>query len=104
MIVLGDVVLVSITDTHLVCFLLAGIGVPLDSQHRLFQPFSHAGSSASQDQQGTGIGLSICEVIFSHLLMLPCTEECASYHRTDSNLFFYHHIAIFRHPLQYWVT
>jgi hypothetical protein len=36
--------------------------------------------------------------------MLPCTEECASYHRTDSNLFFYHHIAIFRHPLQYWVT
>jgi hypothetical protein len=36
--------------------------------------------------------------------MLPCTEECASYHRTDSNLFFYHHIGIFRHPLQYWVT
>jgi histidine kinase 2/3/4 (cytokinin receptor) len=81
-----------------------GIGVPLHSQHRLFQPFSHAGSSASQEQQGTGIGLSICEVIFSHLLMLPCTEECASYHRTDSNLFFYHHIGIFRHPLQYWVT
>jgi histidine kinase 2/3/4 (cytokinin receptor) len=38
-----------------------GIGVPLHSQHRLFQPFSHAGSSASQEQQGTGIGLSICE-------------------------------------------
>jgi histidine kinase 2/3/4 (cytokinin receptor) len=38
-----------------------GIGVPLDSQHRLFQPFSHATSSTSQEQEGTGIGLSICQ-------------------------------------------
>ncbi len=50
---------------NIVClnFSWAGIGVPLDSQHRLFQPFSHASSSTSQEQEGTGIGLSICQVL-----------------------------------------
>jgi signal transduction histidine kinase/CheY-like chemotaxis protein len=37
-----------------------GIGIPLDAQKRLFQPFSQADSSFARRHGGAGLGLAIC--------------------------------------------
>jgi signal transduction histidine kinase len=44
---------VSVKDT--------GVGISLDDQEKLFQPFSQVGKNASTSQAGTGLGLHICK-------------------------------------------
>ena len=41
----------------------SGIGIPQFMQSRLFEPFVQADSSTSREYGGTGIGLSICQVM-----------------------------------------
>jgi signal transduction histidine kinase len=48
-----DAVWVSVRDS--------GIGIRSEDMHKLFQVFSQVDSSASRQQQGTGLGLALCK-------------------------------------------
>ena len=48
-----DAVWVSVRDS--------GIGIRPEDMHKLFQVFSQVDSSASRQQQGTGLGLALCK-------------------------------------------
>jgi signal transduction histidine kinase len=44
-----------------------GIGVPLDEQSRIFQPFVRATNTAGRNISGIGVGLALCyEIITRH--------------------------------------
>ena len=45
----------------------SGIGIDLDSQDKLFQPFTQANASTTRQFGGTGLGLSICKSIISNI-------------------------------------
>jgi len=44
-----------------------GIGIPLDVQRQLFQPFTQADSSTTRNYGGSGLGLSLCREIIGTL-------------------------------------
>jgi len=44
-----------------------GIGIPLDVQRQLFQPFTQADSSTTRNYGGSGLGLSLCREIIEAL-------------------------------------
>ena len=58
----GEVVLTVTMDGDLVQFSVrdTGIGIPLEQQAHVFQPFCQADSSTTRKFGGTGLGLSIC--------------------------------------------
>ena len=49
-------------NTFDICFEIkdTGIGIPLDVQQQLFQPFTQADSSTTRNYGGSGLGLSLC--------------------------------------------
>jgi hypothetical protein len=55
----GGEIVVSVTDT--------GLGIPRESQERLFEEFYRVRTPATQDIPGTGLGLAICKKIVSEL-------------------------------------
>ena len=40
-----------------------GVGIPMDKQSRLFEPFYRVDSSLSRRTQGVGLGLFLCKAI-----------------------------------------
>jgi signal transduction histidine kinase len=40
-----------------------GVGISLEDQEKLFQPFSQVGKNASTSKAGTGLGFHICKGI-----------------------------------------
>jgi signal transduction histidine kinase len=48
----ADFIEISVSDT--------GIGISLENQERLFQPFQQVETSLTRKYSGTGLGLSLC--------------------------------------------
>src|SRR5207247_808816 len=42
-----------------------GVGIPLDVQERIFEPFTQADSSTTRRFGGTGLGLTICRRVIA---------------------------------------
>jgi signal transduction histidine kinase len=51
----GQYAQIAVTDT--------GIGIPLEDQPRIFEPFEQSNAAAAQTSEGTGLGLAITKIL-----------------------------------------